>query len=157
MDDSGAQKERTVSDLDGEYDPDNIFAKIVRGEAPCAKVFEDHETFAFMDVFPQGPGHVLVVHKRAHARNLLDVEPEPLQAVILTVQRVARAVRAAMKPDGVYVAQFNGHAAGQTVWHLHFHVIPRWEGAPLGRHAGGAMADMGELKRLAEAIALEIA
>ncbi len=92
---------------------------------------------AFMDVFPQGRGHVLVVHKRAHARNLLDVEPEPLQATILTVQRVARAVRFALKPDGVFVAQFNGQVAGQTVFHLHFHVIPRWDGVPLGRHARG--------------------
>jgi histidine triad (HIT) family protein len=99
---------------------------------------------------------VLVVHKRAHARNLLDVNPEPLQAVILTVQRVARAVRAALKPDGVFVAQFNGQVAGQTVYHLHFHVIPRWEGVPLGRHAGAAMADVAELGKLAEAIALEI-
>ena len=117
--------------LDGDYDPDNIFAKIVRGEAPAAKVFEDHDTLAFMDVFPQGRGHVLVVHKRAHARNLLDVEPEPLQATILTVQRVARAVRFALKPDGVFVAQFNGQVAGQTVFHLHFHVIPRWDGVSL--------------------------
>ena len=142
--------------LDGVYDPDNIFAKIVRGDMPSAKVFEDHETMAIMDVFPQGRGHTLVIHKQAHARNLLDVEPAPLQTLILTVQRVTRAVRAALKPDGVFVAQFNGAAAGQTIYHLHFHVIPRWDGAPLGRHAGGGMADMGELTRLAEAIAAEI-
>jgi histidine triad (HIT) family protein len=142
--------------LDGVYDPDNIFAKIVRGEAPCAKVFEDHDTMAFMDVFPQGPNHVLVVHKRAHARNLLDVQPEPLQATILTVQRVARAMRVALKPDGIFIAQFNGQVAGQTVFHLHFHVIPRWGGIPLGRHGAGAMADMAELAKQAEAIALEI-
>ena len=146
-----------MSDLDGDYDPDNIFAKIVRGDAPAAKVFEDHDTLAFMDVFPQGPGHVLVIHKRAHARNLLDAEPEALQAVVLTVQRVARAVRAALKPDGVFIAQFNGKASGQTVYHLHFHVIPRWAGVPLGRHAAGGMADMAELKPLAASIALEIA
>jgi len=97
------------------------------------------------------------VHKRTHARNLLEAEPEPLQAVILTVQRVARAVRAAFKPDGVYVAQFNGAASGQSVYHLHFHVIPRWDGVPLGRHGGGGMADAGELAKLAEQIALEIA
>jgi histidine triad (HIT) family protein len=143
-------------DLDGDYDHDNIFAKIVRGEAPAAKVFEDHDTLALMDVFPQGLGHVLVVHKRAHARNLLDAEPEVLEHLILTVQRVARAVKVALKPDGVFVAQFNGRAAGQTVYHLHFHVIPRWEGVPLGRHARGAMADMAELKEMAEKIALEI-
>lgn len=143
--------------IDGDYDADNIFAKIVRGDAPAAKVFEDHDTVAIMDVFPQARGHTLVLHKRAQARNLLDIEPEPLQALILTVQRVSRAVRAALKPDAIFVAQFNGAVAGQSVFHLHFHVIPRWEGVPLGRHAGGAMADMGELAELAEAIAKEIA
>jgi histidine triad (HIT) family protein len=146
----------SLDDLDGVYDPDNIFAKIVRGDMPCAKVFEDNETMAFMDVFPQGRGHTLVVHKRAHARNLLDVEPEPLQQVMLTVQRIARAVRAALKPDGIFIAQFNGQASGQTVYHLHVHVIPRWEGVALGRHAAGGMADMSELNQLAEAIAAEI-
>ena len=146
----------SLDDLDGVYDPDNIFAKIVRGDMPCAKVFEDHDTMAFMDVFPQGRGHTLVIHKRAHARNLLDVEPEPLQQVMLTVQRIARAMRAALKPDGIFVAQFNGAASGQTIYHLHVHIIPRWEGVALGRHGGGAMADMGELTQLAEAIAAEI-
>ena len=143
--------------LDGDYDPDNIFAKIVRGEMPAARVFEDHDVLAFMDVFPQGHGHTLVVHKRAHARNLLDIEPEPLQALILGVQRVTRAVRAALKPDGILVTQFNGSASGQTIYHLHFHIIPRWDGVPLGRHAGGQMADQAELAHLAKAIAEEIA
>jgi histidine triad (HIT) family protein len=142
--------------LDGAYDPDNIFAKIVRGEMPAARVFEDHETMAFMDVFPQGRGHTLVVHKTAQARNLMDVEPEPLQTLILTVQRITRAVRAALKPDGIMVSQFNGAASGQTIYHLHFHIIPRWEGVPLGRHAGGGMADPAELAKLAEAIAAQI-
>ncbi|HEX4095555.1 MAG TPA: HIT family protein [Caulobacteraceae bacterium] len=143
--------------LDGAYDPDNIFAKIVRGEAPAAKVFEDADTLAIMDVFPQGRGHVLVIHKCAHARNLLDVEPQALHAVIDTTQRVARAARTAFKPDGVFIAQFNGAAAGQTVFHLHFHIIPRWEGVPLARHGAGGMADMSELKAQAEQIAREIA
>jgi histidine triad (HIT) family protein len=143
--------------LDGDYDPNNIFAKIGRGEAPAAKVFEDEDTLAFMDVFPQGRGHVLVIHKRSTARNLMDAEPDALNAVIATTQRVARAVRAALKPDGVFVAQFNGAAAGQTIFHLHFHIIPRWEAVPLGRHAGGEMADAGELKALAEAIGRRIA
>ena len=143
-------------DLDGDYDPDNIFARIVRGDLPSAKVYEDHDTLALMDVFPQTRGHTLVIHKRAHARNLLEVEPEPLQAVILTVQRVTRAVRAALKPDGLMVSQFNGAASGQTIYHLHFHVIPRWHGVALGRHAGGGMADPAELAELARAIAAEI-
>ena len=142
--------------LDGDYDPDNIFAKIVRGDMPAAKVFEDHETFAFMDAFPQGPGHTLVVHKTAHSRNLLDIEPEPLSALILTVQRVSRAVVAAMKPEGLLVTQFNGAPAGQTIFHLHFHIIPRWRQIPLGRHAGAAMADLGELTKQAHKIAAEL-
>jgi len=143
--------------LDGHYDPDNIFAKIVRGDMPCAKVFEDHDTLALMDVFPQGPNHVLVIHKRAPARNLLDVEPEALNQVMATVQRVGRAMIAATKPEGLLVTQFNGSAAGQTIFHLHFHLIPRWKQIPLGRHAGGQMADLGELAKQAHAISLEIA
>jgi histidine triad (HIT) family protein len=142
--------------LDGAYDPGNIFARIVRGEMPASRVFEDEDTLAFMDVFPQARGHTLVIHKTAAGRNLMDMPPEPLQALILSVQRVTRAVCAALKPDGVLVSQFNGAAAGQTVYHLHFHIIPRWEGQPLGRHAGGGMADAGELAELARAIAAEI-
>ena len=142
--------------LDGQYDPDNIFAKIVRGDMPSAKVYEDHDTLALMDVFPQARGHTLVIHKRAHARNILDVEPEPLQAVILTVQRVARAMRAALQPDGLMVSQFNGAASGQTIYHLHFHIIPRWTDAPMRPHAQGGMADMAELAELAHLIASKI-
>ena len=143
--------------LDGAYDDGNIFAKILRGEAPAAKVFEDDQVFAFMDVFPQGRGHTLVISKETKARNLLEVEPEPLEHLILGVQRVARAVRAALKPDGVMVAQFNGQASGQSVFHLHFHIIPRWSGVPLKPHAGGQMADPRELAVLAKAIAAMIA
>jgi histidine triad (HIT) family protein len=142
--------------LDGDYDPNNIFAKILRGEAPAAKVFEDDDTLAFMDVFPQGRGHVLVIHKRSTSRNILEVEPEALAAVIATTQRIARAARKALNPDGVLVAQLNGAVAGQSVYHLHVHVIPRWDGVVMGRHASGQMADMGELKTLAEAITREI-
>ena len=142
--------------LDGTYDPANIFAKIVRGEMPSAKVYEDADTLAFMDVFPQAPGHVLVIHKSAAARNLLEIEDAPLQAVMRTTQKVARAVRAALKPDAIAVMQFNGSASGQTVYHLHFHIIPRQEGVPLGRHAGGGMADPKVLAEQALAIAAEI-
>ena len=137
--------------LDGGYDRENIFAKILRGDMPATKVFEDETVLAFMDVFPQSRGHVLVVPK-AEARNLLDVEPEVLRELVVRVQRVARAVREALKPDGLTVMQFNGAAGGQTVYHLHFHVIPRWEGEPLGRHGGG-MADQTELAELAQQIA----
>lgn len=143
--------------LTGTYDPDNIFAKILRGEMPAVRVFEDEHVFAFMDVFPQSRGHVLVIPKGSEARNLLEEEPERLAHVIQGVQRVARAVRAALKPDGVMVAQFNGAASGQTVYHLHFHIIPRWQGVEMGRHASGSMADMGELRALAEQISEMIA
>lgn len=142
--------------LDGTYDPDNIFAKIVRGEAPSAKVYEDADTLAFMDVFPQAPGHVLVIHKRSAARNLLEVDDDALQAVMRTTRKVALAVRQALKPDGITIMQFNGSASGQTVYHLHVHVIPRKEGVALGRHAAGGMADPKVLAEQAAAIAAAI-
>ncbi|WP_374570927.1 HIT family protein [Phenylobacterium sp.] len=143
--------------LDGTYDDDNTFAKILRGEIPCARVFEDEHVFSFMDVFPQSRGHTLVIPKHTRARNLLEEEPERLSHLILGVQRVTRAVRAALEPDGIMVSQFNGAVSGQTIYHLHVHIIPRWEGVPLGRHAGGGMADMDELKALAEQISDKIA
>jgi histidine triad (HIT) family protein len=142
--------------LDGDYDENNIFAKILRGEAPSARVFEDDHVLAFMDVFPQSRGHTLVISKHSRARNLMDAEPEVLETLILGVQRVTRAVRAALNPDGIMVAQFNGAASGQTIYHLHFHIIPRWTGAPLRPHGQGGMADMGELAGLAKQIAAMI-
>lgn len=141
--------------LDGAYDEGNIFARILRGEIPSARVFEDEHVLAFMDAFPQARGHVLVIPKHAKARNLLEIEPEPLEKLILGVQRVARAVRAALNPDGVVITQFNGQPAGQTVYHLHFHIIPRWEGLAMGRHGQG-QADPAELAKLAEQIAAQI-
>ena len=142
--------------LDGTYEHSNIFAKILRGEAPCARVFEDDHVLSFMDVFPQARGHTLVIPKHSTARNMLDEEPQVLANVILGVQRVTRALRAALNPDGIVVTQFNGALAGQTVYHLHFHIIPRWDGVALGRHAAGGMADPEELKALAEQIAAKI-
>ena len=142
--------------LDGVYDDGNIFAKILRGEAPSARVFEDSDVFAFMDVFPQSRGHTLVISKHSKARNLLDVEPEHLSTLILGVQRLTRAVRTALKPDGIVVTQFNGAPAGQTIFHLHFHIIPRWEGVPLRPHGQGGMADPAELAKLAHDIAGKI-
>jgi histidine triad (HIT) family protein len=132
------------------YDPNNIFARILRGEIPCHRVFEDEATLAFMDVMPQADGHTLVVPKTA-ARNILDAAPDQLAAVIATTQRVAKAVRKAFGADGVFVAQFNEPAAGQTVFHLHVHVIPRHEGVSLRLHTG-AMADHGALAGHAERI-----
>ena len=141
--------------LDGAYDPGNIFAKILRGEMPSVRVFEDQHVYAFMDVFPQARGHTLVIPKDAQARNLLEEAPEVLSVLILGVQRVTRAVRAALRPDGIVITQFNGAPAGQTVFHLHFHIIPRWTGVELGRHGSG-MADKAELEALAAQIAAHI-
>jgi histidine triad (HIT) family protein len=141
--------------LDGTYDAGNIFAKILRGEMPAVRVYEDEHVLAFMDVFPQAKGHTLVIPKHSTARNFLEEAPEVVGPLMLGVQRVAKAVRAALKPDGLVITQFNGAPAGQTVYHLHFHIIPRWEGVPLGRHAEG-MADMQELKGLAEQISAMI-
>jgi histidine triad (HIT) family protein len=143
--------------LDGTYDAGNIFAKILRGEMPAVRVFEDEHVYAFMDVFPQAKGHTLVIPKHSTARNLLEEEPERLATLIQGVQRVTKAVRAALKPDGIVVTQFNGAPAGQTIYHLHFHIIPRWEGVAVGRHASGGMADMDELKALAAQISAQIA
>jgi histidine triad (HIT) family protein len=138
--------------LDGVYEGDNIFARIVRGEIPAARICEDETTLAFMDAFPQSRGHALVVHKTSRARNLLDVELGALAEIMNTTQRVARAVRLALQPDGIMIAQFNGAASGQTVFHLHIHIIPRWADVPLGRHASGGMADVTELNSLARQI-----
>ncbi len=142
--------------LDGAYDDDNIFAKIIRGDIPAAKVFEDAHVLAFMDVFPQSRGHVLVISKTAKARNLLDVTPESLSRLMADVQKVAKAMRAALKPDGIVLTQFNGAAAGQTVFHLHFHLIPRYASAPLKAHGEGGMADPKALAALAQQIAAEL-
>lgn len=142
--------------LDGAYDDDNIFARILRGDVPCVKIHEDAATLAFMDAFPQTRSHALVVHKTSRARNLLDAEPQALEELILSVQRVARAMRAAFDPDGLVVTQFNGAPAGQTIFHLHFHILPRWQGVGLGPHAAGARADPAELAALAAQIAREI-
>ena len=121
------------------YDPDNIFGKILRGEIPAHKVYKDEHSLAFMDVMPQGEGHTLVIPK-APSRGLLDAEPQTLAALIATVQQVGRAVKAAFDADGLTLFQYNEPAGGQTVFHLHFHLVPRHDGVPLKRHEGG-MAD----------------
>ena len=116
------------------YDPNNIFGKILRGEIPCHKVYEDADAIVFMDVMPQSPGHTLVLPK-APSRNLLDADAAVLAKVIPLVQKVAIAAKSAFNADGISIAQFNEPAGGQTVFHLHFHVIPRFEGKPLNTHA----------------------
>jgi histidine triad (HIT) family protein len=121
------------------YDPDNIFAKILRGEIPSHKVYEDDKILAFMDVMPQSNGHTLVVPKAA-ARNILDASAEQLTDLIPVVQKIAKAAVSAFEADGAVIMQFNEAPAGQTVFHLHFHVVPRYEGIPMRPHEGG-MAD----------------
>jgi histidine triad (HIT) family protein len=112
------------------YDSNNIFAKILRGEVPSYKVFEDERTFAFLDIMPQAPGHTLVIPK-APARNILDVAPDDLANLIKITQWIAKTGMTVFAADGVNVFQFNEPAAGQTVFHLHFHVIPRKQDVPL--------------------------
>ena len=138
--------------LHAEYDPDNIFAKILRGDMPSVNVFEDDVALAFMDVFPQSEGHTLVIPKQVEARNFLDMPTQALGAYMERVQFVAQAVERALQPDGVVVTQFNGAPAGQTVFHLHFHIIPRWEGQSLGGHASGQMAEITYLEEIANKI-----
>ena len=137
--------------ITGTYDPDNIFAKIVRGEMPCVQVYEDAHTLGFMDVFPQSRGHMLVIHKKEQARNLLDVSAEGLAQIMQSVQKLSRAAAQALHPDGIIVTQFNGAPAGQTVFHVHVHIIPKYEGELKG-HASGGMADMDELAAIAELV-----
>ncbi len=132
-----------------QYDPQNVFARILRGEIPCHKVHEDAETLAFMDVMPQAQGHVLVVPKQP-SRNLLDAELHVLGPVVAATQKMALAVKKAFSADGVMIVQYNEPAAGQTVFHLHFHIIPRHAGVALKGHTG----DMEKPEILAENAAI---
>ena len=116
------------------YDQDNVFARIIRGEIPCHRVYEDADALAFMDLMPQAEGHTLVVPKAA-GEDVFATSPDALAAAIRTAQMVARAVKKAFAPPGIMIAQLNGAAAGQSVFHLHFHVIPRYAGKDLGIHA----------------------
>ncbi len=139
--------------LSGPYDPDNIFAKILRGEIPAVTVWEDDHVLAFMDVFPQSEGHVLVISKTSQARTILEIEPDVLQHLTAAVQRTARAVERALSPEGFSLMQFNGEAGGQTVFHLHFHIVPRWSDRPITGHGHAPMADTKVLKATAARIA----
>ena len=132
------------------YDNDNIFAKILRGEAPAFKVYEDDFSLAFMDVMPQVAGHTLVIPKDP-AEDIFDADPVILGHTMATVQKVGVAVKRAFDVPGIMLAQLNGKAAGQTVFHLHFHILPRAGGVDLKMHAG-AMADFAELEAHAQRI-----
>ncbi len=132
-----------------DYDPDNIFAKILRGEIPSTRVYEDDETLVFMDIMPRVDGHLLVIPKTP-CRNLLDASEGQLSAVIATTQKMARAVMKAFDAQGVTVQQFNESAGGQEVYHLHFHVLPRHDGVK--PRAPGQMGDMDAIATHAEKI-----
>lgn len=133
--------------LHGTYDAQNIFAQIIRGEAPCYKLYEDEDVLAFLDVFPQSHGHCLVVPKRAAARNILEIDTDNLAKLMAVVQRLTQVLVDELEPAGVQVAQFNGAPAGQTVFHLHMHIVPRYAGEKLGVHAS-VKADPAELAQL---------
>jgi histidine triad (HIT) family protein len=132
------------------YDPDNIFAKVLRGEIPCHKIYEDEDTLAFLDIMPRTEGHALVVTKEK-ARDLFDIKPEALGKLMAVVQKLAPKIKEAVGADGVLIQQFNGAAAGQTVFHLHIHIVPRNEGEALKPHAG-KMEDQAKLAATSEKI-----
>ncbi len=137
------------------YDPDNVFARILRGELPCHKVFEDADTLAILDIHPRADGHVLVMPKTP-ARNILDAAPAQLAACMATAQRVARALMTALGADGISLRQSNESAGDQDVFHLHFHLLPRHAGTPL-RAADGPVANPAELSAIAEKIRIALA
>lgn len=139
--------------LHGTYDDNNLFAKILRGEVPAVKVYEDEEVLAFMDIFPQTKGHLLVIPKNVKARNFLELPANRVAPLMERVHRLAIAAEKALKPDGVTVTQFNGEDAGQTIFHLHFHIIPRYAGVRLAGHGHGNKAGIPELERIAKDIA----
>jgi histidine triad (HIT) family protein len=137
------------------YDPNNIFAKILRGEAPCVKVYEDDASLAFMDVMPRAEGHTLVIPK-SRARTLLDIDPEYLARFIPAVQKVGRAVMTGMKAEGLLLQQFNEPASGQQVFHLHFHLLPCWRDVAI-RPPGGPFQSADALKPYADKIIAALA
>lgn len=142
--------------LHGAYDPNNLFAKILRGEAPAVKVYEDDTVLAFMDIFPQSRGHTLIIPKGVEARNFLELSEARVAPLMWHVHRLTKAVDKALKPDGITVTQFNGAPAGQTIFHLHWHIIPRYEGVRLAGHGHSNRADIAALQELAKLIAAAI-
>jgi len=132
------------------YDPDNIFAKVLRGEIPCHKVYEDNDTLAFLDIMPRTEGHALVITKEK-APDLYGISPEGLAKLMSVVQKLAPQIQKAVGADGVLIQQFNGAAAGQTVFHLHVHIVPIKDGVPVKPHAGD-MANPDDLAATADKI-----
>ncbi len=138
-----------------DYDPDNIFAKILRGEMPCYEVFQDDMTLAFLDIMPRVDGHALVIPK-APSRNILDIAPADIAAVMATAQKIARAQMKAFAADGITIQQFSETAGGQLVFHTHVHILPRHDGVRL-KPPGGPMADQAVLAGHAEKIKAALA
>ena len=136
--------------MSSNYDDSNVFAKILRGELPCTRVFEDDHTLAFMDIMPRCDGHMLVIPKTA-ARNMLDATPEQLAACLATAQKIGKAAMTAFNADGLTIQQFNESAGGQVVFHLHYHVLPRHDGVSLRPHTQ-EMADAAVLEANAQKI-----
>jgi len=142
--------------LHGTYDESNIFAQILAGKADCYKLYEDEDCLAFLDLFPQSFGHTLVIPKQARARNLLDVDGQTLGKLMLVVQKLSQILVEELQPDGVQIMQFNGAPAGQTVFHLHMHIIPRYNDKALSCHATGP-AEAAELSALQQRLVQRIA
>jgi len=142
--------------LHGSYDEANIFAQILAGKADCYQIYEDENCLAFLDLFPQSFGHTLVIPKHARARTILEIDEKALCQVMQVVQKLARVLSEELLPDGLQIMQFNGAPAGQTVFHLHVHIIPRYSDEALSRH-GGTRADADSLKALQQRLQQRIA
>jgi histidine triad (HIT) family protein len=143
-----------TSQITQTYDSGNIFAKILRGEIPAHKVYETEDVLAFMDIMPRGDGHTLVISKTP-SRTILDIPSDALAKLILAVQHVAAGVKSALAADGITIQQFNESAGGQVVFHLHFHIIPRYEGVKMRPHTS-EMAPPEQLRAYAEKIRLRL-
>jgi histidine triad (HIT) family protein len=142
--------------LHGEYDPNNVFAKILRGDLPCHRVYEDDAILAFLDAFPQSPGHTLIIPKHGRARNLLELDDSAIAPVFRCAKRLMGVIVTELQPVGVQMLQFNGGDGGQSVFHLHVHLVPRWKGQPLGLH-GQTPGNPQELAAIAERLRRRVA
>ena len=141
--------------LYGTYDVQNVFARILRGELPCHKIYEDDQVLAFLDLYPQAQGHTLVIPKHEAARNLLELSEAAIGPLFRAARRIMAALVAEVEPDGIQLFQFNGGDGGQSVYHIHVHVVPRWPGQPLGLH-GQTKGDPVALATLAARLAARL-
>jgi len=140
----------------GEYDPNNVFAKILRGDLPCHRIYEDGDVLAFLDAFPQSSGHTLIIPKHDQARNLLELDERSIMPLFRCAKRLMAVIVAELRPVGVQLLQFNGGDGGQSVFHVHVHLVPRWKGQPLGLH-GQTPGDPQELAMTAERLRRRVA